>query len=96
MTVDFHAIFREKQKLLDEFKLSIKSYEDKLASLASELDGEGYKELSGKLERARLLVENLEYQVDECEELFQNEDEEESEDCSVEDIETPFEELGEK
>ena len=96
MTVDFHAIFREKQKLLDEFKLSIKSYEDKLASLASELDGEGYKELSGKLERARLLVENLEYQVDECEELFQNEDEEESEDCSVEEIETPFEELGEK
>ena len=29
MTVDFHAIFREKQKLLDENKQCIKSFEDK-------------------------------------------------------------------
>lgn len=100
MTVDFHAVFREKQKLLDENKQCIKSFEDKLASVASELDGEGYKELSGKLEKARLLVENLEYQVDECEELFQNEDEDESDDLSDQNtqdgIETPFEELGKK
>ena len=98
--IDFHAIFREKQKILDENKQCIKSFEDKLASVASELDGEGYKELCGKLEKARLLVENLEYQVDECEELFQNEDEDESEDLSdqntQDEINTPFEELGKK
>jgi len=98
MTVDFHAIFKEKQNILEEYKLSIKSYEDKLASLASELDGEGYKELSWKLEKARLLFENLEYQVDECEELFQNEDEEELEENTTEiDFETTsFDELGKK
>lgn len=104
MTIDFHSIFVEKQKLLDEYKIKIKSYEEKLAGLASDLDGEGYRELSEKLEKAKLQLENLEYQVDECEELFQDDDDEDDpKNVSLHDTlkemnteKTPFEKLGKK